>query len=82
MALADTPIEKAKLNAADPQAWRADTLARIPDDRITRVDDLPWLWLWLWLWNRERSGRMAMSKPHGDRSIYRGRFLHLHAASR
>ncbi|MDF1721105.1 MAG: transposase domain-containing protein, partial [Minwuia sp.] len=35
--------ETAKLNAVDPQAWLADTLARIPDYKITRVDDLlPW----------------------------------------
>ncbi|MFT7391229.1 MAG: transposase, partial [Paracoccaceae bacterium] len=27
----------------DPQAWLADTLARIPDGKITRVDELlPW----------------------------------------
>ncbi|MGC1494309.1 MAG: transposase domain-containing protein, partial [Sulfitobacter sp.] len=27
----------------DPQAWLADTLARIPDYKINRVDDLlPW----------------------------------------
>ena len=33
----------AKLNNVDPQAWLADTLARIPDYNITRVDDLlPW----------------------------------------
>jgi hypothetical protein len=36
-------IETAKLNGIDPQAWLADTLARIPDCKITRVDDLlPW----------------------------------------
>jgi len=29
----------------DPQGWLADTLARIPDYKITRVDDLlPWNW--------------------------------------
>ncbi|MCA3540629.1 MAG: transposase domain-containing protein, partial [Rhodobacter sp.] len=28
-----------------PQAWLADTLARIPDYKITKVDDLlPWNW--------------------------------------
>ncbi|MCA3234316.1 MAG: transposase domain-containing protein, partial [Cupriavidus sp.] len=33
------------LNAVDPQAWLADTLARIPDYKITKVDDLlPWNW--------------------------------------
>ncbi|NBE31393.1 hypothetical protein GVY41_19780, partial [Frigidibacter albus] len=32
-------------NAVDPQAWLADTLARIPDYKITKVDDLlPWRW--------------------------------------
>ncbi|MCB1406808.1 MAG: transposase domain-containing protein [Rhodobacteraceae bacterium] len=39
-AIAYTLIETAKLNAVDPQAWRADTLARLPDYKITRVDDL------------------------------------------
>ena len=42
-AIAYTLIEAAKLNGVDPQAWLADTLARIPDYKITRVDDLlPW----------------------------------------
>ncbi|SHF86454.1 IS66 C-terminal element [Loktanella atrilutea] len=42
-AIAYTLIETAKLNDVDPQAWLADTLARIPDYKITRVDDLlPW----------------------------------------
>ena len=42
-AIAYTLIETAKLNGVDPQAWLADTLARIPDYKITRVDDfLPW----------------------------------------
>ncbi len=40
---ANTLIETAKLNGVDPQAWLADTLARIHDYKITRVDDfLPW----------------------------------------
>jgi transposase len=39
-AIAYTLIEAAKLNGADPQAWLANTLARIPDDKITRVDEL------------------------------------------
>ncbi len=44
-AIAYTLIETAKLNAVDPQAWLADTLARIPDYKITKVDDLlPWSW--------------------------------------
>ena len=42
-AVAYTLIETAKLNGADPQAWLADTLARIPDHKINRIDDLlPW----------------------------------------
>ena len=43
MAIAFTLIETAKLNGVDPQGWLADTLARIPDCKITKVDDLlPW----------------------------------------
>jgi transposase len=42
-AIAYTLIETAKLNGIDSQAWLADTLARIPDYKINRVDDLlPW----------------------------------------
>jgi hypothetical protein len=42
-AIACTLIETAKLNGIDPQARLADTLARIPDGKITRVDEfLPW----------------------------------------
>ena len=42
-AIAYTLIETAKLNGIDPQAWLTDTLARIPDHKITRVDELlPW----------------------------------------
>ncbi len=42
-AIAYTLIETAKLNGIDPQAWLADTLARIPDHKINRIDDLlPW----------------------------------------
>ena len=42
-AIAYTLIETAKLNGINPQAWLADTLARIPDYKITRVDGLlPW----------------------------------------
>jgi transposase len=38
-------IETAKLNDVDPHAWLADTLARIPDHKITKVDELlPWRW--------------------------------------
>ena len=42
-AIAYTLIETAKLNGVDPQAWLTDTLARIPDHKITRLDELmPW----------------------------------------
>ena len=42
-AIAYTLNETAKLNAVDPHAWLAYTLARIPDHKITKVDDLlPW----------------------------------------
>ena len=42
-AIAATLIETAKLNGIDPEAWLADTLARIPDTKITRLDELlPW----------------------------------------
>jgi hypothetical protein len=42
-AIAYTLIETAKLNGANPQAWLADTLACIPDYKITKIDDLlPW----------------------------------------
>ena len=44
-AIAYTLIETAKLNDVDPHAWLADTLARIPDYKITKVDELlPWRW--------------------------------------
>ena len=39
-AIAYTLIETAKLNGVDPQAWLANTLARIPDHKINRIDDL------------------------------------------
>jgi len=42
-AIAYTLIETAKLNGIDPQAWLADTLARIADHKINRIDELlPW----------------------------------------
>jgi transposase len=42
-AIAYTLIETAKLNAVDPQDWLADTLARIPDYKITKLSELlPW----------------------------------------
>ncbi|MFT3688255.1 MAG: transposase domain-containing protein [Paenirhodobacter sp.] len=38
-------METATLNAVDPHAWLADTIARFPDCKITKVDDLlPWRW--------------------------------------
>lgn len=47
-AIAYTLIETAKLNAIDPNAWLADTLARIPDYKINKIDKidnlLPWRW--------------------------------------
>ena len=44
-AIAYTLIETAKLNTVDPNAWLADTIARIPDYKITKVEDLlPWRW--------------------------------------
>jgi transposase len=43
MAIAYTLIETAKLNGVDPQAWLTDTLGRIADHKINRVDELlPW----------------------------------------
>ena len=42
-AIAYTLIETAKLNGVDPQVWLTDTLARIADHRISRIDELlPW----------------------------------------
>ena len=38
--IACTLIETAKLNTVDPNAWLANTLARIPGYKITKVDDL------------------------------------------
>ena len=44
-AIAYTLIETAKLNGVDAQAWLADTLARLPDHKINRLDELlPWNW--------------------------------------
>ena len=38
-----TLIETAKLNDIDPQAWVSDTLDRIADHKINRIDELlPW----------------------------------------
>ena len=42
-AIAYTLIETAKINGVDPQAWFADTLARIADHKINRINELmPW----------------------------------------
>jgi transposase len=42
-AIAYALIETAKLNGVDPQAWLTETLARIADHKITRLDELmPW----------------------------------------
>ena len=42
-AVAYTLIETAKLNGVDPEAWLAGTLARLPDRKITKLDELlPW----------------------------------------
>ena len=38
-----TLIETAELNSVDPQAWLTDTLSRIVDHKINRIDELlPW----------------------------------------
>jgi hypothetical protein len=40
-----TLIETAKLNGVDPQAWLTDTLNRIADHKINRIDELlPWIY--------------------------------------
>ncbi|NKB59571.1 MAG: IS66 family transposase [Alphaproteobacteria bacterium] len=42
-AITYTLIETARLNDIDPQAWLTDTLARIADHKINRIDELlPW----------------------------------------
>lgn len=42
-AIAFTLFETAKLNRVDPQAWLTWVLARIADQKITRLDEqLPW----------------------------------------
>ncbi len=42
-AIAYTLIETAKLNGVDPQVWLTDTLSRIADHKINRIDELlPW----------------------------------------
>jgi hypothetical protein len=66
-AIAYTLIETAKLNSLDPHGWLADTIARIRDSRITKVDELlPWRW------NGQRSKRTLtpddQPPPPRDRS--------------
>jgi len=40
-----TLIQTARLNDVDPQAWLADSLARINDHKIQKLDELlPWNW--------------------------------------
>ena len=40
-----TLIGTAKLNDADPQAWLADVLARLPETKVSSVPELlPWNW--------------------------------------
>jgi hypothetical protein len=42
-AIAYTLIKTTKLNGINPQAWLADTIGRIADRKITRLDELmPW----------------------------------------
>jgi len=42
-AVAYTLIETAKLNGVDRRAWLTDTLGRIADHKITKLDELiPW----------------------------------------
>jgi len=70
-AIACSLIETAKLNGADPNARLADTLARIADCKIDKVDDLL-----SWRWNRQRSDRtlaaedqvMALSAQQAGRT--------------
>ncbi len=41
--IAYTLIETAKLNSVGPQAWLTDTLGRIADHKITRLEEpMPW----------------------------------------
>ena len=42
-AIAYTLIESEKRNSVDPQAWLTDTLGRIADHKINKLDQLmPW----------------------------------------
>ena len=48
-AIAYTLIETAKLNGVDPQAWLTNTLGRIADHEINRLDELmPWRYAQVW----------------------------------
>jgi hypothetical protein len=51
-----TLIQTARLNDVDPQAWLADVLARINDQKIT---DLAALLPWYWAAERERHNMAA-----------------------
>ena len=45
-AIAFTPIETAKLNGVDPQAWLTDVPSRIADHKINGIDELlAWIYL-------------------------------------
>ena len=64
-AIACSLIETAKLNGVDPNVRLADTLARIPDCKIDKVDDLlPWRW------NRQRSDR-TLAAGRSGRCLWR-----------
>jgi hypothetical protein len=40
-----TLVETARLNGVDPEAWLADTISRIADRPISKIDELlPWKW--------------------------------------
>lgn len=44
-AIAYTLVETAKMNNVDPEAWLTWVLERLPDHKITRIDELmPWVW--------------------------------------
>jgi transposase len=60
-------IETAKLNHVDPQAWLADTIARIADHPARRTDELlPWNY-------RSACRTLTLLSPHNrNRSLLRG----------
>jgi transposase len=48
-------IETCKLNDVDPQAWLAYVLAKLPDHRANKIDELlPWRW---------KAAQQAASQP-------------------